>query len=314
MQTYDDIVIDTACEVYQTIRTEFASSDPVIDRILGEVLTIRGKGVRPCFMSRVARLTGGDWESVARSAMVIEAIHLASLFHDDVVDGSRLRRGKATLNARYSDKVSVLFGDYIFMRALAFAETLGSPEAVTVIHEAVRRMVEGEIRESICPGAVDEDAYLAIIGNKTASLFAAAGEAAILLNGGGTRERNLARELGECIGMAFQIIDDTLDYLGDSEEMGKQRFMDIRAGCLTLPLIHSLRGYDTEEVDRILSGAGDSTETVLTLVREKGGIEYARERAFEYLRRCREILWCFPSENIDADWDVFFGIMFDRQS
>lgn len=314
MQSYEDTVSDTGNEVYRAIREEFASQDPVIDRILGEVLACRGKGVRPLFMSRVARLNGGGWESVARAAMVVEAIHLASLFHDDVVDGSRLRRGTATLNARYTDKVSVLFGDYIFMRALAIAETLGNAEAVTVIHDAVRRMVEGEIRESVSAGAIDEDAYFAIIGNKTASLFAAAGEIAIILTGGGRRERTLARELGESIGMAFQIIDDSLDYRGDTEEMGKQRFMDMRSGCLTLPLIHSLRGYDAEAVNRVISGAGDSIESVLALVREKGGIEYARERASGYLGRCREILRRFSGGNADPEWNAFFEMMLDRQS
>ena len=314
MQSFEDIAVDMGKEVYRSIREEFASSDSVIDRILGEVLACRGKGMRPRFMSRIARLNGGDWESIARAAMVIEAIHLASLFHDDVVDGSRLRRGKATLNARYSDKVSVLFGDYIFMRALAIAETLGNKEVVAVIHDAVRRMVEGEIRESICPGAVDEDAYLEIIGNKTASLFAAGGEIAVILTGGGIRERTLARGLGENIGMAFQIIDDALDYHGDTEEMGKQQFMDIRSGCLTLPLIHSLRGFDTDAVNRVITGAGESAESVLTLVKEKGGIEYARERASGYLRKCREIIRCFPEGSADSEWDDFFDIMLDRQS
>ncbi len=314
MQSYDDAAMDIGNAVYRAIRKEFASSDPVIDRILGEALICRGKGVRPRFMERMAQLNGGSWDDVAHAAMVIEAIHLASLFHDDVVDGSRLRRGTATLNARYTDRISVLFGDYIFMRALAITETLGDDEAVTVIHDAVQRMVEGEIRESICPGAVDEASYLTVIGNKTASLFAAAGEIAIILTGGGKRERLWSRELGECVGVAFQIIDDTLDFHGNPEETGKQRFMDLRSGCLTLPLIHSLRGYDTEAVDRVIAGAENSAEPVLALVREKGGIEYARDRALEYLRRCREILRFFPRGDADPDWNVFFDSMLDRQS
>lgn len=314
MRLYSDTVPDRVNDVYHAIRDEFSSSDPQINRILDQALSIRGKGVRPRFMRQVVRLNGGAWDAVSRAAMVIEAIHLASLLHDDVVDGSQLRRGSATLNSRYSDKVSVLFGDYIFMRALAIADTLGNADVVAVIHDAVGRMVEGEIRESICPGIVDEDTYLSIISNKTAALFAAAGEIGIILSGGERREQVLARELGECIGMAFQIIDDTLDFSGDTEVMGKHRFMDIGSGCVTLPLIYSLRGYDSEEVERMVSGAGDSAEHLLSLVEANGGIEYARERASGYLTKCREIVRCFPNGDSGADWDVFFSVLIDRKS
>ncbi len=125
------------CDVYNDMRVELLSSDTVLDKILNQIFAKQGKGVRPVFMALVSELVGGSWNSVRKAALVIEAIHLASLLHDDVLDGSELRRGVSTLNARHSDKISVLFGDYIFITALIIAKEIENPEAVSIIHKMV---------------------------------------------------------------------------------------------------------------------------------------------------------------------------------
>ncbi len=300
-------------DVYRAIREEFRSDIPLVNGIMEQVLAIRGKGVRPLFMHQIAVLAGGSWEPVRRGAMVIEAIHIASLLHDDVVDGSELRRGTATLNSRYSDKVSVLCGDYMFMKALRLAGTLGNPETVGVVQESVTRMVEGEIADSLCTGWIDEETYLSIIRNKTASLFAAAGEMGILLTGGSGRDRERARELGECAGMAFQIVDDALDYRGDAGLMGKPTCMDAKSGCMTLPLIHALREMDSASVEVLLDGSNGSTARLLDSVRGNGGVEYALGRAEEYARRGRELLLGWPDGESRKVFDRFFVSLLDRR-
>lgn len=307
-------VPDVVGDVYEAIRGGFVSDNPMLNVILEQIFSTPGKGARPLFMEMIARKNGGGWEPVRKAAMVVEAIHIASLLHDDVVDGSKMRRGETTLHTRYSDKVSVLFGDYVFMKALMIAHSIEDSEVVRVIQNAVERMTEGEIRDSLRIGPLDEDGYYKIIGDKTASLFAAAGEAGIILTGGGKGEREWARELGEAVGMAFQIIDDTLDFKGDAAVMGKPALMDLRGGFPTLPVIHALRGCDSDEVKRMLDGSERSEDRLLAVVRERGGLEYAHERAQEFLRRGREILGYFGDGDSGAEFDRFFEMIVGRRA
>ena len=299
-------------DVYNDIRIKLLSSDPILNKILKQIFTQRGKGIRSVFMALVAELVGGSWESLRKAALVIEAVHLASLLHDDVVDGSELRRGVATLNAGYSDKISVLFGDHIFVNALTIADEIENHEAVSIIHKAVKLMVEGEICDTLREKIVDEDTYIKIISDKTASLFAGSGELGIILSGVDGIERIWARELGESIGIAFQIIDDTLDYNGNKEMMGKPVFMDVMSGNMTLPLIHSLRGMTFEEKKDIIIDNKVSVEKLSELVRKNNGIEYAYKVVHDYSERAREILARFDNKKIYPVFDSFIDIMMVR--
>ena len=303
---------DIIRDVYSDMRDELLSSDPQLDTILTRIFSQHGKGIRPCFMALVAELVGGSWESLRRAAMVIEAIHLSSLLHDDVVDGSELRRGVATMNAQHSNKISVLFGDHIFISALKIASELDNSEAIRIIHRAVKRMVEGEICDTLNNEIIDESTYIRIIGDKTASLFAASGELGIILSGVDGIERIWARELGESLGIAFQIIDDTLDYNGNRDKMGKPVFMDVMSKNMTLPLIHSLRGKKIEEVNKILVNREGSVEKLAELVRKSGGIEYAYQRAGDYSEKAREILSRFANTEVQIVFESFFDLLMER--
>ncbi len=308
--TSSDIVAD----VYNEIGRRFVSGDSRMDRVLDRVFSVPGKGTRPLFMDMVARRNGGSWETVRESAMIVEAVHVASLLHDDVVDGSLVRRGASTVNARYSNKVSVLLGDYLFLKAVMLAQTAGHPDIVGVIHKAVQRMISGEIRDSLDPVPADEAAYLTTIGDKTASLFAAAGEIGIILTGGGPRERAGGRNLGEAVGMAFQIIDDVLDWHGDSSRMGKPTFVDFREGCATLPVIHALRGLDPDEAGRMMNRGEAPEGGLIERVRARGGIEYARERAKWYIGEGRDALGFFGNNGTDEEFERFFDMIIDRDA
>lgn len=312
MNIYEEALPDILTDVYHDLQTEYGSSNPVLNSILEDIFNRRGKGVRPLFMALIARLGGGEWESLRKTATAVEAIHIASILHDDVIDSSKLRRGAATLNAMYSNKVSVLFGDYMFLKAIKSAESNENTEVMPILMGALERMVEGEIRESLNSGSIDEETYLSIIRDKTASLFAASGELGIILLGGSERERIWARELGECVGMAFQIKDDILDYRGDSRIMGKPNFMDIRTGCFTLPLIYSLRDYDSSDVKNILSDGEHDDEVLFSVVKNNGGIDYASRRACWYIDRSREIVARFEKPGLDDDFDQFFALVLDR--
>ena len=305
---------DVSAEVYAGIIEGLISSDPDVQAILNQVLEIRGKAVRPLFMAIVASLEGGTWADIRDAAVIIESIHLASLLHDDVLDGSELRRGVETINARYSDKVSVLAGDFIFIRAIRMAQAHQNPEVLKTVLRSVDRMVDGEIRNSLVTGVIDEDTYLSIISDKTASLFAASGELAVMLSGGAKNEVLWGQELGEYVGIAFQIVDDTLDYCGELDTLGKPGLMDAMAGRMTLPLINSLRNYVPEKIEKLLKDKVDQAEELSNLVAEQGGIEYALGRAGKFLDSARKVARRFNG-NRDAleSLDEFFNALVARE-
>ncbi|MFA6471280.1 MAG: polyprenyl synthetase family protein [Candidatus Latescibacterota bacterium] len=312
MNIHEEVLPEILTDVYDDLHKDYSSSNTIINVILEDIFSRRGKGARPLFMALSSRLTGGEWDSLRKAAAVVEAVHIASLLHDDVVDDSNMRRGVATLNTLHSNKVSILFGDYMYMKAMKTAETINNDEVIPILQDAFERMVEGEIRDSLTTGPVDEKMYLSIIKDKTASLFAASGELGILLGGGGDRERSWAREMGESVGMAFQIMDDILDYRGDARVMGKSNMMDLKTGCMTLPLIYSLRGYTNGEVEDILYKGRHDIESLSVVVTNNGGVEYATMQAYGYIDRCRNILDRFEKPDIKEDFEQYFTMMVSR--
>lgn len=312
MNIHEEVLPEILTDVYDDLRKDYISSNPIINVILEDIFSRRGKGARPLFMALTASLAGGEWDSLRRTATVVEAVHIASLLHDDVVDDSKMRRGAATLNTLHSNKVSILFGDYMYMKAMKTAETINNDEVIPILRDAFERMVEGEIRDSLNTGPVDEKMYLSIISDKTASLFAASGELGVLLGGGGDRECSWAREMGESVGIAFQIMDDILDYRGDARIMGKSSMMDLKTECMTLPLIYSLRDYTTSEVKDILCKGRHDFESLSTVVNNNGGMEYATMQAFGYIDQCRNILDRFEKPDLKDDFEQYFAMVLNR--
>ena len=299
-------------DVNRSLRESLKNNDPLTDKILNHILEKQGKCVRPGFMALVAELVDGTWETVRNAAVAVEAIHLASLLHDDVVDGSELRRGAVTLNMRHSDKMAVLFGDHIVLCAFMMAMEFGKTEVVSLIVRTVRDMIGGEIQGLFDGNLPDEKKYLATVEKKTSSLFSGAGEIAILLAGGGDREREWVDELGGYVGLAFQIVDDALDYTGDRVSMGKPTLRDFIAGNMTLPLIYSLREMTGEEKKRFLDDDRLSPEELRSFVQAQGGIDYAFKSARKYTDRAKSVVARFENDAAAKKFDDFFDMLLGR--
>lgn len=309
-----DLTTDICSDIQQRMHELLIVGDPGIDAILDRILATPGKSIRPLFMRLVAELTEGSWETVCDAAAVVEAIHLASLLHDDVVDQADLRRGDPTVNASHSDKVSVLYGDYIFITALQAAGTLENPLALPVLFDAVRRMVRGEIGDTGSHGDIDESQYFSIIADKTAALFSAAGELAVMLTGGSEQDREWGARLGELVGTAFQVVDDALDYTGVPDRLGKPACSDLRAGTVTLPLIHALRNTPETERSRMLDNGYWSLDERCAFVREHGGIDYALGRAGDLLDEARAMIGTRGSEASRQACEQLFRMILDREA
>jgi len=308
-ETADAIVRD----VYTDIAAILNSRVPPVDTELRRLYTRRGKGARPMLTALTAHITGGTWQDVRRAAMVIETVHIASLIQDDVVDGSSLRRGGETLNARYSDLTSVLFGDLVFLKGLAEAHSFGNAKAVHIIYRSAERMIEGELAEAMAGRDIDESGCLAIIADKTASLFSAAAFLGVLLSGADERTGSLAADAGEAVGMAFQLVDDTLDFTGESAVMGKPRHMDVHGGTITLPVVHALAGVPAEERRRLVSGGGGTVSEIAALVEHTGGIAYTQARARSYAEEARRHVAAFADEAGKAAFDAYVTRIMDRE-
>ncbi len=259
---------------------------PLISSIARHLLRTKGKRIRPAFLFLSSRAADNFTERSVDTSLCIELIHTATLLHDDVVDESELRRGRETVNAQWTNLISVLMGDYLFAKAFRIMVETGSPELVKAISLATERVSVGELRQIEETGNYDlsEPEYLSIIADKTASLFAVSCEAGPILNRRANSDRRRFATFGEKIGTAFQIADDLLDFVGEAEVTGKEPGNDVLTGKITLPLIYSLkkagRAGSREIIGRLRDNCGrDKFELVFDFVRENGGIEYAYCRA-----------------------------------
>lgn len=276
------------------------SSVPLLDRITHYIYKRKGKQMRPMFVFFSAQVCGGINESTHRGAALVELLHTATLVHDDVVDDAWERRGFFSVNAVWKNKIAVLVGDFLLAKGLLLSLQHDDFRLLKIVSNAVQQMSEGELLqiEKVRRLDIVEDVYYEIIRQKTASLIAsccACGAASAQ-----TSDENIEnmRLFGEYIGMAFQIKDDLLDF--GYEDIGKPRGIDIKEKKITLPLIFALNHTDRSERRKIInlvknhSEEQDRVDEVVAFVREKGGLEYAEEKMFEYQRRAFEILYSFP--------------------
>ncbi len=265
---------------------------PLITSLARHLLKSKGKRIRPSFLFLSARASDNYSEYAVDASLAIELIHTATLLHDDVVDDSELRRGQETVNHKWTNLISVLMGDYLFAKASRVMADTGSIDLVGAIAVAAQRVSIGELRqiEEIANYSLSEEEYLEIIADKTASLFAVSCETGPLLNARQRKERESFAAFGENIGIAFQIIDDLLDFVGNAEVTGKEPGNDLLNGKVTLPLIYSLSRVSEasrHEIIGYLSNDGneESFQKVYDFVGENGGIDYAYKRADDLCQR-----------------------------
>lgn len=296
----------------ETIRTELdgafaelgriiAADYAVIDEVNQYLLGIRGKMFRPTLLLLASRAAGGPRPDDTTLAAVVELIHLATLIHDDSVDHSVLRRGQPTVNALFSHEVAVIMGDYLYSRAIIELVNIEDREPLRVMSRVTNDMTVGEMRELEAHDELDfsEQRYLRMIEAKTASLMAGACEVGAIP--GGAVYREPLRQYGHQLGLAFQIVDDLLDYTSTEDVTGKPAGLDLREHKVTLPLIAALPEMDRDE--RALAEAlmadptpsDDVIATVIDVVERRGGTEVARARAQEFGRRADEALDRVPA-------------------
>jgi octaprenyl-diphosphate synthase len=264
---------------------------------------------------------GGITDSSYRAATLIEMLHTATLVHDDVVDDADTRRGLASINAVWKNKVAVLMGDYLLSRGLLLALQYQDHYFLNATSNAVKRMSEGELLQIQKSRHlnIDEPTYLKIISDKTASLFSACMDigAASATNDGAQRQH--MQEFGENIGLAFQIRDDLLDYLGRKSILGKPTGEDIKEKKLTLPLIYALSHTDKKNAKhalRLVKGGATKKEIewILNFVVEAGGVEYSLHRAEVFAANARQSLFGFPDSPAKASLLQFVDYVIQRNS
>ncbi|MCL2102454.1 MAG: polyprenyl synthetase family protein, partial [Syntrophorhabdaceae bacterium] len=253
----------------------------------------------PCGPARPPRIT---------MSVVAEYIHPAPLLHDDVVDMGTIRRGKPSANVVFGNSISVIVGDFLFARASQLMITDGDADVYEIFARTLIDIVEGEALQltKACDDEITEKQHLDVVDRKTASLFAAACETGAVLAGA---DRTICKALsryGRCVGMAFQLTDDILDYTGAEKKLGKRTFQDLREGKITLPLLHALQKADVKERGRALNmlakkERGERDIAFLAGLVGSGGVEYAASRASDYIRRGKRYLRALPaSEARDA--------------
>ncbi|BBZ49562.1 geranylgeranyl pyrophosphate synthase [Mycobacterium heidelbergense] len=297
-------VRDGVGRIERLMDTELHSADEVMTDSLTHLFKAGGKRFRPLFTVLSAH-TGPnpDAGEVTIAGAVIELVHLATLYHDDVMDEAEVRRGTPTANVRWGNNVAILAGDYLFATASRLVSRLG-PEAVRLIAETFAQLVTGQMRETrgltgAAAGADPVDHYLKVVYEKTACLISAAGEFGGMFAGAdGDQVRRLSR-LGGIVGTAFQISDDIIDIDSDSHESGKLPGTDVREGVHTLPMVYALRepGPEAARLRELLAGPVDDDGAVteaLALLRASPGMAKAKHFLAQYAEQARQELAFLP--------------------
>ena len=278
-------------------QSALSHDDGLLASALSHIRQRGGKRMRPILMMLMARNFGDISAVTQHSAVGLELLHTASLVHDDVVDESGERRGQASVNATYNNKVAVLVGDYILSTALLHVSYTGHQRIIEYLAELGRTLAAGEILQlsNIQNQAISEDVYYQVIKQKTAALFEAC--AAIgAMSGGATEEQmQKARLFGQNLGIMFQIRDDIFDYF-DSKEIGKPTGNDMTEGKLTLPVIYALKNTDFESMHTLAKKvkAGtinpDEIAVLVEFTKQSGGIEYAEQKMAEFSKICLQYI------------------------
>ena len=274
----------------------------LIPKIGKYIQTSGGKRIRPAVLLMAARLTGYQGERAVLYAAVVEFIHTATLVHDDIIDESELRRGRLAVHSRWGNDITVLLGDYLYIKSMALALTYDTLDIVRLLCDVTLRMIEGELYQLTKNGDADltEEQHFDIIRRKTAYLFGGCAQIGGML-GAITPERETAlRDYGFNLGIAFQLVDDLLDFTGDAGALGKPIGADLREGKMTLPLIHLLQQREEvgERIVRDIIASRSVSEAqwseLLRILKEHRSTDYAYRRASEFAERAKKPLYAFP--------------------
>jgi octaprenyl-diphosphate synthase len=300
-------------ELRAVVESDFlAVNDFIIDQLYSQVDLVEnighyiveagGKRMRPLLVLLAARACNTGSDKHVPMAAVIEFIHTATLLHDDVVDMSTLRRGRPTVNAEWNNPSSVLVGDFIYSRAFQILVQIGDMRIMEIMADTTNKIAEGEVLQLIAksnPNSSEAD-YMRVIENKTAILFQAAAQSGAMLASAGADFEDAFRRYGRHLGIAFQLVDDVLDYAGDTEKLGKNVGDDLAEGKPTLPLIYTMANGDeaTRQLisQSLLADELDSRtlQDVIDIVGSSGALDYTRQLAEQEASAARECLQALP--------------------
>ncbi|GGE88568.1 polyprenyl synthetase family protein [Niveispirillum cyanobacteriorum] len=300
------LVAQDLADVNEIIINRMQSPVALIPQLAGYLIASGGKRLRPVLTLAAAKLCGYHGETHKPLAACVEFIHTATLLHDDVVDESDLRRGQASANAVYGNKSSVLVGDFLFSRAFQVMVEAGSLDVLRILSNASAVISEGEVLQLITQNDTEtsEEAYLEVIKAKTAELFAAACRIGAVVAGRPTAEEDALRSYGMNLGIAFQLVDDVLDYSAAQAKLGKNIGDDFREGKITLPIVLAFRRGDDEErtfwrrtMEDLDQGDGD-LERAIALMAKHNALHDSVERARHYVSVARDALGLFPASPV----------------
>jgi len=297
-------VRDGVARIEQLMETELRGSDDLMTEAVLHLFEAGGKRFRPLFTVLSAQLgPRPDADEVTIAGAVIELVHLATLYHDDVMDEAQVRRGAPSANLRWGNNVAILAGDYLFATASRLVSQLG-PNAVRIIAETFARLVTGQMRETrgideAANGADPIEHYLKVVYEKTACLIGAAGQFGAMFSGADEDQIQRLSRLGSIVGTAFQISDDIIDIDSDPDESGKLPGTDLREGVHTLPVLYALHdsGPDADRLRELLVGPIDDDARVaeaLALLRASAGMAKAKDSVARYAAQAREELAALP--------------------
>jgi octaprenyl-diphosphate synthase len=301
------------------LRDAMKSRVAFVDLIVRYVVKQKGKRIRPALVLLSARACGGINESTYRGAALVEILHTATLIHDDVVDDADTRRGIASINAVWKNKIAVLMGDYMLAKGLLLSLDNDDFQFLKITSDAVRRMSEAEILQIAKSRDLDldEPTYLKIISDKTASLLSTCCQIGAASASSDPALTERMKVFGENVGMVFQIRDDLLDYTGRKSITGKPAGLDMKEKKLTLPLIHSLSMAPRAESRRVISiirngASGKDIRRVVDFAHEYGGIDYARNKAEEYSAKAVRAIGDLPDSPSRTSLTNFVGYRMER--
>lgn len=287
--------------VNETILKQLNSDVVLINQLGHYIISGGGKRIRPMIAVLTARALNYQGTGHITAAAFIEFIHTSTLLHDDVVDESSLRRGKATANATFGNAASVLVGDFIYTRSFQLMTSLGSLRVLELMSAATNVIAEGEVMQLINCNDPDlsEADYMQVIYSKTARLFEAASQTAAILAGASENTEKALRDYGRYIGTAFQLIDDLLDYSADGSRLGKNLGDDLNEGKPTLPLLHAMRNSDPESSAMIRTAIEQGNgrhllDKVLKVMDECGSLDYTQKRAEQEAEKAVQAIKCLP--------------------
>ncbi len=292
-------------KVEEKLKLFSSSSNKIISEISSYLFQNAGKRIRPALVILCAKLFGyKEQEHILMSALV-ETIHTASLIHDDIIDNSNTRRGKPTVHSRWGSNITVLLGDYLYIKTIGLSLTSKHREIIKIFIDVSTAMIDGELNEYSLSNNLDikENVYLDILNQKTATLFAASCRIGGILGNASKEERALLAEYGTNLGISFQIIDDLLDYTGDKKNLGKPILADLNEGRITLPLIYTLNNAGESDRKQIMKlykkkgNRGNSSKEILNIIKSNGALDYTYQRAVDFSNKSQEILKKLPESN-----------------